>query len=340
MTWAIEFAAMASPCQVMLCARSEAEAHALAQPAIDEVRRIERTYSRYRADSVVGRINAGAGSGEWVALDAEAAGLLDYAAQLHALSGGLFDITSGVLRRAWDFRTPRVPSEAELAPLLALVGWERVERGTPGTSSGGGRAAANDAAGAGGVGGDDDADGARGVADDGGGAAVRLPAAGMELDFGGFGKEYAADRAAAVLLAQGVRHGYVNLGGDLRVIGPQADGTPWRIGIQDPRDLQRTIASIDVAEGALTTSGDYERYFELDGRRYCHILNPRSGMPVTHWRSVSVLAPLAVAAGSASTIAMLLGEQAEDFLDASGFGWLAQDSHGTTRRRPGARGFS
>ena len=294
-TWTVEFSAMASPCQVLLCAPSEAAARALAQPAIDEVLRIERVYSRYRSDSVVGRINATAGSGEWIALDAEAAGLFDYAGQLYALSGGLFDITSGVLRRAWDFRTPRVPSPAELAPLQALVGWPRVAR----------RAAVAAAA-----------------------AAVRLPDAGMEIDFGGFGKEYAADRATAVLLAQGVRHGYVNLGGDIRVLGPQADGTPWRIGIQDPRDSERTIASIDIAEGALATSGDYERFFELDGRRYCHILDPRSGMPVTYWRTVSVLAPLAIAAGSATTIAMLLGEQGRGFLERSGFSWLAQDGDG------------
>jgi FAD:protein FMN transferase len=298
-TWTVEFSAMASPCQVMLCAPDEAAARALAQPAIDEVLRIERTYSRYRSDSVIGRINSSAGSGEWIALDAEAAGLFDYAAQLYALSGGLFDITSGVLRRAWDFRHPRVPAAGELAPLLALVGWPRVER-SGGAGQGGGKH----------------------------GPALRLPAAGMEVDFGGFGKEYAADRAAAILLAQGARHGYVNLGGDIRVLGPQADGRPWRIGIQDPRDAQRTIASIDIAEGALATSGDYERYFELDGRRFCHILDPRSGMPVTHWRTVSVLAPLAIAAGSATTIAMLLGEDAPAFLNGSGFSWLAQDCHG------------
>lgn len=293
MTWEVEFTAMASPCQVMLCAPSEVAARALAQPAIDEVLRIERTYSRYRADSVVGRINAAAGSGEWVALDAEAAGLLEYAAQLYSLSDGLFDITSGVLRRAWDFRRPHLPSSEKLAPILELVGWQHVERAIRT-----------------------------------GAAAVRLPVAGMELDFGGFGKEYAADRAAALLLEQGVRHGYVNLGGDMRVLGPRADERLWRIGIQDPRDAQRTIASIDVAEGALATSGDYERFFELDGRRYCHILNPRTGLPVTHWRSVSVLAPLAVAAGSASTIAMLLGGEGPSFLAGSGFAWLAQDQYG------------
>jgi thiamine biosynthesis lipoprotein len=287
--WKVSFTAMASPCHLMLEADSQQEAERLAQPAIDEVRRIETTYSRYRSDSVISRINVAAGSGKWIALEEEAASLLDYAASLHAISGGLFDITSGVLRRAWNFSLPRVPRREELAPLLALVDWSRVER----------RA-----------------------------GAVRLPMTGMELDFGGFGKEYAADRAAALLRAQGVQHGYVNLGGDMCVIGAQSSGEPWCIGIQDPRDEQHTIASLPVARGGLATSGDYERYFVLDGQRYCHILDPRSGMPVTYWRTVSVLAPLAVMAGSTSTIAMLLGEHAPEFLRQSGFAWLAQDAEG------------
>lgn len=287
--WKVGFAAMASPCQLMLCAASQTEAERIAQPAIAEVRRIESDYSRYRLDSIVSRINAAAGSGEWIALDEEAGSLLDYAASLYAISDGLFDITSGVLRQAWNFRVPRVPTADELASLLALVGWHMVERK---------------------------------------GGSVRLARAGMELDFGGFGKEYAADRAAAVLRAQGVQHGYVNLGGDMSVIGPQADGSPWQIGIQDPRDTELTIASLAVERGGLATSGDYERYFELHGRRYCHILDPRTGMPVRYWRSVSVLAPLAVAAGSTSTIAMLLGERAPHFLEQSGFAWLAQDAAG------------
>ena len=287
--WKVSFNAMASPCHLMLVAPTQEDAERIAEPAIAEVRRIETDYSRYRADSIVSRINAAAGNGNWIALEDEASSLLDYAASLFAISGGLFDITSGVLRRAWNFKLPRVPSSEELEPLLALVGWHKVER-KPG--------------------------------------AVRLSQAGMELDFGGFGKEYAADRAAAVLRALGVQHGYVNLGGDISVIGPQLDGEPWLIGIQDPRNADRTIASLAVARGGLATSGDYERYFELDSRRYCHILDPRNGMPVTYWRSVSVLAPLAVAAGSTTTIAMLLGAAAPRFLEQSGFSWLAQDADG------------
>ncbi|HYD80671.1 MAG TPA: FAD:protein FMN transferase, partial [Paucimonas sp.] len=198
-------------------------------------------------------------------------------------------IPAGVLRRAWNFRDPRVPGREELAPILALIGWPEVERN---------------------------------------GLHVRLPRAGMEIDFGGFGKEYAADRAAAMLVERGARHGYVNLGGDLRVFGPQPDGSPWVIGIQDPRASDRLVASIPVQSGALTTSGDYERYFDADGKRYCHILDPHTGMPVEHWRSVSVLAPLAIAAGSCATIAMLKAEQALPFLEGANVAYLAVDCRG------------
>jgi thiamine biosynthesis lipoprotein len=289
----VPFAAMASDCEVRLGAAGQDAAVQLAQVAIDEVRRIEATYSRYRPETIVSRINANAG-GDWVSVDAETEALLDYAATLHAASGGAFDITSGVLRRAWDFRAARVPQHEQLAPLLALIGWDKVER-EPGR--------------------------------------VRLALAGMELDFGGFGKEYAADRAAALLAAQGVRHGYVNLGGDLHVIGPQPDGTPWQIGIQDPRDAQMLCASIPVQSGALATSGDYERFFECEGRRYCHVLDPRSGYPVAHWRSVSVLAPLAIAAGSYATIAMLRQDEALALLDDSGLAYMAIDHRGHTFSR-------
>jgi thiamine biosynthesis lipoprotein len=279
---------MASRCELRIGAPDAQAAERLAQQAIAEVRRIETKYSRYRPDSIVSRINAAAG-GEAVRCDDETMSLMGYAAALHGASDGLFDITSGVLRRAWDFRQPKVPAARVLQPLLALVGWSKVECG---------------------------------------GQEVRLRQAGMEIDFGGFGKEYAADRAAALLADAGVRHGYVNLGGDMRFIGPDPDGRPWSIGIQDPRDPDGVIASIPISSGALATSGDYERFFEIDGRRYCHILDPRDGMPVRYWRSVSVLAPMAIAAGSCSTITMLKQRDGVDFLNASEMGYLAVDDQG------------
>ncbi|WP_229210035.1 FAD:protein FMN transferase [Duganella sp. Root1480D1] len=291
--YTIDFQAMASRCEIRLAAASGAEARALADPALEEVRRIEAKYSRYRADSIVSRINAAAGISA-VDCDDETLALLDYADAVYRSSGGRFDITSGVLRKVWDFRMGTAPSPRSLERLLPLVGWPQVRRE---------------------------------------GGSVMLSHAGMELDFGGFGKEYAVDRAAEILTAQGVQHGYVNLGGDMRFLGPRPDGGEWSIGIQHPRDTQATVASVPFSRGALATSGDYERYFEADGRRYCHILDPRNGMPVSYWRSVSVVSPMAIAAGSCSTTAMLLERDGLDFLEQSGLSFLAIDQEGRIFRR-------
>jgi thiamine biosynthesis lipoprotein len=168
--------------------------------------------------------------------------------------------------------------------------------------------------------------------------SIRLPRAGMEIDFGGIGKEYAADRAAAICAEAGIAHGLVNLGGDVRAIGPRADGTPWRVGIRDPRRAGAAIAAVPVAAGALATSGDYERYFEQDGRRYCHIIDPTTGLPVTAWRSMTVVAPLCVVAGSCATIAMLMQAAAPAFLAAQQVEWLGVDAGGALAGTLAARG--
>jgi len=281
------FRAMASHCEVVLAGVvSEDAASALAALAEAEVRRIEHKYSRYREDSLLSQINAHNGP---VVCDEETLALLDKALLLHANSSGLFDITSGVLRRAWDFKAARVPDSSTVQALLPLIDMAGVVR----------------------------------VQD-----RVTLQTPGMELDFGGFGKEYAADRAAEVLAAAGVLHGYVNLAGDLRVLGPRLDGTPWSIGIRHPRDSDKLLATIPITAGALATSGDYERYFEQDGVRYCHILNPRTGYPATWWQSISVIAPTALIAGAFTTIAMLLEEEGLAFLHSTGLSFLAVDHSG------------
>lgn len=286
--FALAFEAMASRCQIRVAASDKKAARKLAKPAIDEIKRLETTYSRYRPDSIVSRINAAAGK-NWIDCDAETAALFDYADTLFNASNGLFDITSGVLRKAWDFRSARLPAAEALNSLCALVGWGQVYRKD---------------------------------------SRILLPQAGMEIDLGGFGKEYAADRAAAILADQGLQSGYVNLGGDMRFLGPRPDGRPWIIGIQDPRRQNRVMASIPISRGALATSGDYERYFERNGQRYCHLLDPHSGWPVNHWRSVSVLAPLAIAAGSYATIAMLKQSAGLDFLKGAKMAYWAMDHRG------------
>ena len=233
------FHAMASEHELQLWCDDEARARRAADAAIADVARIEAKYSRYRDDSVTSQINRAAG-GDAVAIDSETASLLSYADHCHRLSDGRFDLTTGVLRRAWDFRRvpPRIPDAAARASATALIGWNRVEWNE---------------------------------------RSVRLPDAGMEIDFGGIGKEYAADRAATVCIEHGVATGLVNLGGDVRAMGPQPDGAPWRVGIRDPRRDGAAIATVLLESGAVATSGDYERFFEIARRRYCHVLNPRTG---------------------------------------------------------------
>ena len=287
--YTLNFDAMGSRCQVKLSARSHEVAEALAAPAIAEVRRIEHKYSRYREDSLLSHINAAAGK-QAVNIDPETAELFAYADTLFQASSGLFDISSGILRRAWDFKQPQLPTEATLAPLLEKIGWQKIRREQH---------------------------------------DIFLPEAGMEIDFGGFGKEYAVDRAATILLERGVNSGVIDLGGDLRILGPQPNGEAWMIGIADPRQEGKICASLPVYSGALATSGDYERYVEIAGQRYCHILHPHTGYPVRYWRSVSVLAPVCIAAGSYSTIAMLKEKQATTWLAESGLACLLIDAEGS-----------
>ena len=272
----LSFKAMGSPCTVH--AQGERE-HALAvlQLAKQEVLRLEQKYSRYLNTSVTQRINQHAGQTK-VDVDAETAGLLNYAQICFEQSDGLFDITSGVLRRVWNFRENRLPRQQDIEACLKSVGWQFV------------------------------------LWD---GQQVQFERPDMELDFGGVVKEFAADRVAALCEQQGLTAGLIELGGDIRVIGPKqtADqqSEPWMVGIRHPQTGE-AMASIPVWQGGVATSGSYERFMVVNGQRYCHILNPKTGWPVRGVASVSVLAPQCVVAGSLTTMAMLKGEQGHDWL--------------------------
>jgi Membrane-associated lipoprotein involved in thiamine biosynthesis len=289
---------MACENEIQLYADSEDEARHAAGAAIAEVKRIEQKYSRYLDDSIVSRINRCAGHAP-VDIDAETAALLDYANACYLESGGLFDITSGVLRRAWDFKRAHPPARAEIEPLLTLIGWGKIERE---------------------------------------GHRMFLPVAGMELDFGGFGKEYAVDCAARVCLEHSIFAGLVNLGGDLCSLGPQPGEQPWGVGIRHPRpnggSHQELIATLPLFSGAISTSGDYERYIDFEGRRHSHILDPRTGESVQGAQSVTVHGPSCLIAGSAATIAMLKGdENSVDWLDELGLSYLCVSRGGAVLDR-------
>ena len=282
------FRAMASRCEIKLWSADAKLAQTALDAAVAEVQRIEAKYSRYQAQSVISQINANAGISDTI-VDAETASLLDFAQQCFEQSDGMFDITSGVLRSAWDFKSGRVPTQADIDPLLPLIGWHKVNWQRP---------------------------------------TVRLSGPGMQLDFGGFGKEYASDRAASVLMDAGLMHALVNLGGDVRVTGAQSDGTPWRIGIQHPRHADQAIASIAIHSGALATSGDYERYMVIDGKRYAHLLNPHTGYPIACAQSASVQAPLCVLAGALASCALLQGAAGLSFLRSQEVDFLWVDEQG------------
>ncbi|MGI9592712.1 MAG: FAD:protein FMN transferase [Myxococcota bacterium] len=293
------FRAMGSPCEVRLHPQRKIDAGAIADAAVAEIRRLEQKYSRYREDSLATRINRSAGTPSGVEVDSETAALLDYAATAHAQSDGLFDPTSGILRRAWSRETTRLPTSEELASLLEHVGWQRLRWQPP---------------------------------------QLLLPA-GMELDFGGFVKEYAADRAAELCRRLGARHGLIDLGGDLAVVGRHPDGSPWRVGIRNPRAPESAVATVDLFAGGIATSGDYERFVVLEGKRYSHLLDPRTGWPVEGLAGVSVAAPHCLVAGSATTIAMLKGADGAPWLEELGLPHLTVAPDGTLAgplARPGS----
>jgi thiamine biosynthesis lipoprotein len=272
------FHAMATPCEVRLEGDDIALAGRVARVAEAEARRIEAKFSRYRPDSIVGRINAGAG-GEMV-VDAETARLLDFADECHDLSRGMFDITSGVLRRIWHFDgSNRLPSESQIKSIRPLIGWEKVRWHSP---------------------------------------AIRMPA-GMEIDLGGLAKEYAVDRTLAVIQEITSLPVLVNFGGDLRVSGPRGQGARWKVAIESVDGAGQLAGLIELATGALATSGDARRFLLKDGKRYGHILNPKTCRPVEQApRSVTVAAATCIEAGMTATMAILQGRDAEAFLKREG----------------------
>ena len=283
---------MGGPGQIQLA--DTPQARSALHAALAELQRLEAQYSRYRPDSVVSTINANAGH-KPTACDAETWSLLDFAQQLHARSQGLFDITSGVYRRAWNFANAQIPDQGCIDQLKPLVGWDKVQR--------------ND-------------------------HHVWLPHIGMEIDLGGLVKEYAVDRTCRVLQAHGINSALVSLAGDMRALGSKPDGQPWQAGIAHPRQAGQLSASIALQDMALATSGDYERVIVLNGQRYAHLIDAHTGWPVSHWQSVSVQADSCLVAGSISTLAMLMQAHGLAFLQETGLSFLAIGPTGEALQNP------
>ena len=273
--WTGRFRAMGSPCEVLLETGPDRHTATRATERVAaEAWRIEDKFSRYRKGNIIDHINTAAGAA--VEVDDETARLIDFAEALHGISGGRFDITSGVLREAWVFDgSDRVPEAADVEAILARVGWHRASWERP---------------------------------------CLTL-APGMQIDLGGIGKEYAVDRCIEVLRVAEAGQGLVNFGGDLAVTGPPAQRRAWKVAVEGRTD-DSTDHVIELRQGALATSGDARRFLLKDGIRYSHILDPRTGWPVKNApASVTVAADTCTQAGMLSTLAMLRGADAEAFLD-------------------------
>ncbi|MBI5186528.1 MAG: FAD:protein FMN transferase [Nitrospinae bacterium] len=295
--YSFPFSAMGTECNLHFYSTNSSKAQEVSQAAISEVNRIEARYSRYNTDSLLSEINRVAQTGGSITLDEETGGLLDYAYACHEHSGGLFDISCGILRQAWDFSSNTLPKKETMENLLARIGLDKISWDPPN---------------------------------------LRFSVPGMELDLGGIGKEYASDRVAEICVSMGIQHGLVDLGGDINVFGPHPDQEPWIIGIRDPKQTGSILGEVQIFQGSLASSGDYERCMVIDGKRYSHIISPITGWPVSGLASVSVVSDKCIVAGSICTIAMLKGIDGIEWLkeiDAR-HSWI--DENG---RQGGSAGF-
>ena len=272
-----QFKAMGSPCELHIYAKNKKAFEQIAEFLLADIMRLEHKYSRYKDDSFLSAINRVAELGGELVVDDETARLLDYAFTCYQQSDGLFDITSGKLREIWRFNQAdfRLPTADEIENALQAIGLKKVLWRNP---------------------------------------VLKFLAPDMELDFGGIVKEYAADRMASLAKSQGYEHGLVNLGGDIKIIGPHPDDTPWQIGIRDPLNPNTVCQTVLLKQGALASSGDYERCVFINSTRYSHILNPKTGWPVNYFSAVTVMSQHCVLAGSAATIAMLKEQAGSDWL--------------------------
>ena len=284
----VVFDAMASPCTVLIELKKNdfERAKQIAYLAAIECWRIEYKYSRYQKDNFFCHLHAK--PNEWVKLDDESKRLLHFADAAWHISEGLFDISSGILRQAWSFKEgASIPPQTHIDELLPHIGWQNIQL-----------------------------DPIKGI---------KLPPR-MELDFGGIGKEYAVD-----CVLQRIDHAYknvsclVNFGGDIATNKPRRNQQPWHVGLESPFNNE-SQATISLKQGALATSGDSQRYLMHEGKRYSHVLNPKTGWPVVDApRSVTLAAPTCIQAGFMASLTLLQGRKAKSFANKTGFKFWVYD---------------
>ena len=248
-----------------------ADGEALIDDAFAEIDRIEQLMSTYIESSRISQINRAAAEHP-VAAGRELYELIETAQRFSKLTRGAFDITYESVGQYYDFRERRRPDEAAIEAALPKVDYQHIELNAEGHT-------------------------------------VRFLEPGVKINLGGIAKGYTVERVARQLSSAGIRHGMVNAGGDTRLIGARRD-EPWVVGVQNPRDDEAVAVRLPLVDEAISTSGDYERFFEEGGRRYHHIVSPATGRPVGTVRSATVIGPDAVTTDALSTAVFVLGPKA------------------------------
>jgi thiamine biosynthesis lipoprotein len=246
-----EEAIMGTAIRVELWSEREADGKTAIDAVMREMHRIDAAMSPFKPESELSRINREAAS-HAATLTQEMFALLQRSIAFSRLSDGAFDITFASVGQLYDYRAGTGPSEAQVAAARAAIGYQNLIL-------------------------DPEA------------CTVRFARAGVRIDLGGFAKGYAVDNGAAILRRHGIAHGIVTAGGDSHIVGDRR-GRPWAIGIRDPRRQGEVVAMLPLEDAALSTSGDYERFFERDGVRFHHVIDPKTGKSPSHVRSVTVIA--------------------------------------------------
>lgn len=270
---------MGSDFELIITGGSEKLMQDLLRAGVDEIKRLEGLLTEFNDASDTGRINSHAGISP-VPVDPEVYALIGRCLQLSALTQGAFDISSGALKRLYDFKgaVPVLPSPAQLEETLHSTGYKHIDM-----------TKTNE---------------------------VFLRRKGMRIGFGAVGKGYAADCVRKLWQSEGVLSGVVNASGDLSAWGLRPDGQPWKIGIADPERPEQILLWLPVDQASVATSGNYEQYFELNGIRHSHNIDPRTGRPAQWIKSVTVVSPSAELSDALATAVTIMGiEVGLDLID-------------------------
>ena len=259
---------MGTRVSVELWHEDEARGRELVAEILDEYRRIDRAMSTYKPDSEISAVNTYAAERP-TPVGNELYSLIARSLELSAASGGAFDITYESVGYLYDFRSREHPTQNQIAERLAAIDYRHVLLDAKTRS-------------------------------------VRFAAPGVRINLGGIAKGYAVEHGAGILRRAGVRNALLNAGGDTRVLGDRR-GQPWIVGIRHPRMAEQVVTRLPLVDEAISTSGDYERFFEEDGRRYHHIMNPRTGQPTEGVLTATVIGPDATLTDGLSTTMFVLG---------------------------------